>query len=417
MAGPCRDMAQFIAARPPACRCAERETRVARQFAMPRRAWRDLTIRSTQGESMSRGSKLAVAMATVLGLGGCAQQAQVIRPSSAQLQALEPLPVVEVIEQDSLAAQDTFTAANIDVVPGPGVPIVAAAAGGALGMAIVNAAVKAEARRFAEAHVQPLRVALQGFDARSALSDSLQQALAPQPAHFGNYTMTSTRPTSTPRRLLVQTAYSMTPDFSALQVIATVSIQDAVATSDKPIYRNVLVYQSKRQVAPRKTAEDSKRLVAQENQRYSALHVDDDIAKANAEPNRRDSEAARLRTKINQEQVEHRQRLAQAALPVWDADTRAQYLADAWAANQGDALKVAMRASGAEIAHMLQLDLAAQVATDQIEQSRKVFSSDTREIDYVNGGRMVSLATGDGDASLKKPSPMARVPVNAAGRR
>ncbi|KZC37231.1 hypothetical protein RHOFW510R12_26715 [Rhodanobacter sp. FW510-R12] len=366
---------------------------------------------------MSRGCRLAVAMAAVLGVGGCAQQAQVIRPSSAQLQALEPLPVVDVIDQDSLAAQDTFTAANINVVPEPGVPILAAAAGGALGMVIVNAAVKAEAERFAEAHVQPLRTALQGFDARSVLSDSLQQALVLQPTHFGNYTMTSIRPTSAARRLLVQTAYSMTPDFSALQVIVTVSIQDAGATPDQPVYRNVLVYQSERQVAPQKTAEDSQRMVTQENQRYSALHVDDDIAKANAEPNRRDSEAARLRTKINQEQVEHRQRLAQAALPVWDADTRAQHLANAWAANQGDALKTAMRASGAEIAHMLQLDLAGQIATDRIEQSRKVFSEGTREIDYVSGGRMVSMATGDADASLKKPSPMVMVPVNAAGRR
>lgn len=366
---------------------------------------------------MSRGCKLAVAMAAVLGVGGCAQQSQVIRPSSAQLQALGPLPVVDVIDQDSLAAQNTFTAANINVMPGPGVPILAAAASGALGMVIVNAAVKADAERFAEAHVQPLREALQGFDARSALSNSLQQALAAQPTHFGNYTMTSTRPTSVSRRLLMQTAYSMTPDFSALQVIAAVSIQDVGASPDKPVYRNVLVYQSKRQVAPQKTAEDSKRMVAQENQRYSALHVDDDIVKANAEPNRRDSEAARLRTKINQEQVEHRQRLAQANLPVWDADSRAQYLANAWAANQGDALKTAMRASGAEIAHMLELDLASQVAADRIEQPRKVFSDDTREIDYVNGGRMVSVATGDGDASLKKPSPMVMVPVNAAGRR
>lgn len=366
---------------------------------------------------MNRGVNWAVAMAAVMGLAGCAQQAQVIRPSAAQLHELEPVSVVEVIDQDSLAAQDTFTAASANVIAGPGVPIMAAAAGGALGMAIVNAEIKAEAKRFAEEHVQPLRAALQGFDARSALSDSLRQALILQPARFGDFRMVATAPASVPRRLLVKTTYSMTPDFSALQVISLVSIEGTGADSGKPIYRNMLVYQSKRQVAPRKTAEDSKRMTAQENQRYFALHVDDDIAKANADLNRRDPEAARLRTKINQEQVEHRRRLAQAASPIWDADTRAQYLAGAWAADHGEALKAAMQASGAEIAHMLQLDLAAQATIGQVGKPRTVFTSDTREIEYVDGGRMVSVAMGDGDASLKKPSPTVTVPISAAGLR
>lgn len=366
---------------------------------------------------MNRRVNWAVAMATVMGLAGCAQQAQVIRPSEAQLHELEPLSVVDVIDQDNLAAQDTFTAANVNVMPGAGVPIMAAAAGGALGMAIVNAEIKSEAKRFAEEHVQPLRSALQGFDARSALSDSLQQALILQPARFDDFRAASTVPASVPRRLLVKTTYSMTPDFSALQVISLVSIEGAGTDSGKPIYRNTLVYQSKRQVAPRKTAEDSKRMTAQENQRYLDLHVDDDIAKANADLSRRDPEAAHLRTKIKQEQVEHRKRMAQAASPVWGADTRARYLAGVWATDQGAALKAAMQASGAEIAHMLQLDLAAQGAAGQVEKPRTVFSGDAREIEYVDGGRMLSVAKGDGDTSLKKPSPMVTVPISAEGLR
>lgn len=366
---------------------------------------------------MNRGVNWAVAMATVMGLAGCAQQAHVIRPSAAQLHELEPLAVVEVIDQDSLDAQDTFTAANVNVMPGAGVPIVAAAAGGALGMAIVNAAIKAEAKHFAEEHVQPLRAALRGFDARSVLSDSLRHALTLQPARFGDFRVVSTAPAAAPRRLLVRTTYSMTPDFSALQVISLVSIEGTGAGSGKPIYRNMLVYQSRRQVAPRKTAEDSNRMTTQENQRYLALHVDDDIAKANVDPNRRDPEAARLRTKIIREQAEHRKRLAQAASPSWDPDTRAQYLAGVWAADEGEALKAALQGSGAEIAHMLQLDLAAQTAAGQVEKPRTVFTSDAREIEYVDGGRMVSVAKGDGDASLKKPSPMVTVPISSPGLR
>lgn len=366
---------------------------------------------------MNRKIGYAVAVAMAMGLCGCAQQAQMIRPSAAQLQALEPLSVVDVIGQDKLAAQNTFTGTYVNVIPGPGVAILPVAIGGALGMAIANAAAESAAKRFAESHVQPLRVALQGFDARSALSESLKQALAGQPADFSSYTMVTTVAPSAAPHLLVQTEYAMTPDFSALQVIAKVSIPGPGGAQDKPIYQNVLVYQSPRKVAAAKTAEDSKRLVALENQRYAALHVDADIDKANAEMDRRDPEVAHLREKINHEQIEHRNRLAQAAAPNWDADSRASHLAQVWAANNGEALKVALRASGAEIAHMLQLDLADQVAAGQVEKPHTVFSSATREIEYVSGGHMISLAPDDGDASLARPSPVVTVPISAPASR
>lgn len=338
-----------------------------------------------------------------------------VRPSAAQLQALEPLSVVEVIGQDALAAQDTYTAANINVVPGPGVPIVAGALGGALGMAIVDAQIKAEAKRFAERHVQPLRLALRGFDAKSVLSDSLQQALSRQPADFSGYTRTPATPVSTSPHLVVQTTYSMTPDFSALQVIASVSIRGAGGAQGKPIYNNVLVYQSARRVAPAKTAEDRERLVAQENRRYAQLHVDQDIDKANAELERRDPEVAHLREKIDHEQMEHRQRLAQASAVNWDADSRAQFLAEAWAVNHGEALKVAMRDSGIEIANMLMLDLSDQAGVGQVEKPHTVSANGTRKIAYVAGGHMISMALQDDDASLKRLSPMVTVPLNSVG--
>jgi hypothetical protein len=375
-------------------------------------------VEHQQGNHVNPKIGFAVAVAMVVGMSGCAQQSQMVRPSAAQLQALEPLPVVEVIGQDTIAAQDTFTAASINVMAGPGVPILVGAAGGALGSLIVNSAIKAEARRFAERHVQPLREALQGFDGKTALSDSLQQALSLQPTTFSGYTSETGATASTSPRLVVRTTYSMTPDFSALQVIADVSITGAGGAQAKPIYHNVLVYQSARQTVPVKTAEDGKRMLAQENDRYAKLHVDEDIAEANAEIKRRDPEVAHLRDKINREQIEHRERLAQASAINWDADTHAQHLAEAWATNHGEALKLAMRASGAEIAHMLQLDLANnQVAADQLKQPRTVFRSDTRQIEYVTGGRMISLASLDTDASLKTPRLPVNVPVNFSGRR
>lgn len=352
----------------------------------------------------------------VVGVSGCAQQAPMVRPSAAQLQALGPLPVVEVVGQDRLAAQDTFTAANINVVGGAGVPILVGAAGGALGSLIVNAEIKAAAKRFAEQHVQPLRVALQGFDATLALSDSLQQALSLQPAAFSGYTKGASGSAVASPHFVVNTTYAMTPDFSALQVIANVTIESAGGHQGKPIYDNVLVYQSARQSVSAKTAEDGRHMMTLENARYATLHVDADIATANAEIKRRDPEVAHLRDKINQEQIEHRRRVAQAAAATWDADEHAQRLAEAWAADHGAALKLAMRASGGEIAHMLQLDLAnLQVATDQLKHPRAVFSTDARQIEYVAGGRMISVALHDTDASLKKPQQPVNVYMSAPG--
>lgn len=357
----------------------------------------------------------AVAVAMVVGVCGCAPQSQMVRPSAAQLQALGPLPVVEVIDQDSLAAQDTFSAAYVNVVAGAGVPILAAAGGGALGSLIINSEMKAEARRFAERHVQPLRAVLQGFDARSALSDSLQQALSAQPTTFSSFAKGASATAQASPHLVVHTTYAMTPDFSALQVIADVSIEGVGGTQGKPIYHNVLVYQSARKTVVAKTAEDGKRMLAQEQARYAALNVDADIATANAEIKRRDPEVAHLRDKINREQVEHRRRVAAAEAAHWDADTRAQRLAETWASNHGDALKRAMRDSGTEIAHMLQLDLAnSQAVAGQLEQPRTVFSSDTRQIEYVRDGRMISLAPHDADASLKRPGQSVNVYTNSA---
>jgi hypothetical protein len=358
----------------------------------------------------------AAAAAAVVGLCGCAQQAQMVRPSAAQLQALEPLSVVEVIGQDSLAAQDTFSAVNVNVLPNPSVPILAGALGGALGMAIINAEMQAEARRFAEKHLQPLRAALQGFDARATLADSLRQALAQQPSQFGSYAVAGVAPADGGPHIVVDTSYAMTPDFSALQVIAAVSIRASDNAGDKPVYRNVLVYQSPRQDVQEKTAADSKRMLEQENTRYAALHVDEDIGRANAALARRDPELSRLHQKIADEQFQHRQRRSQAAASSWDADTRAQRRAEAWATRRGEALKVAMRASGGEIAHMLQLDLADALAAGRVEQPRTVFKNGVREIDYRLGGGMISLAMSDSDASLKKPSPMVTVPMPVMGR-
>jgi hypothetical protein len=337
--------------------------------------------------------------AAVTGLCACAQQIQVVRPSAAQLQSMEPMPVVEVLSQDSLAAQDTYSFASVNVIPGAGVPIMAAAAGGALGMAIVNAEIRAEARRFAEHHVQPLRVALQGFDANGAVSGSLQQALARQPGMFGNYVVAKSLTNTSGQRVVIVSNYAMTPDFAAVQVIAKVTIGGTGADAGKPIYGNTLVYQSASLSVPAKTTADIERMVSAENHRYAALDMQGQIVKANAATTAQSPQANQLRLQVASEQLEHRRLLKQARASFWDADTRAQYLCEAWAAHQGEALKTALQASGAEIAHMLQLDLTAQVPANTSAEPRTVSSQGGRSIEYVAGGRMMSLATGDADGS------------------
>lgn len=307
--------------------------------------------------------------------------------------------MVEVIGQDNLGAQDSYTYAGVNVIPGPGVPIMAAAAGGALGMAIVNAEIRAEARRFAEHHVQPLRAALQGFDASGAVSGSLQQALAQQPGMFGRYSVTNSVTGVGGQRAVIESNYAMTPDFSALQVIAKVTIRVDEAGAGKPVYQNTLVYQSARLTAPAKTPADIERMVGAENRRYAALDIDSQIVKANAATSAESADANRLRKKVFSEQLEHRRLLKQAEAPIWDADTRAQSLCEAWAADHGELLKSAMRASGAEIAHMLQLDLAAPAPVGGVIQPATVFSEHGRSIEYLTGGRMISRATDDADIS------------------
>lgn len=371
-------------------------------------------VEITQGKNVNRIARHAAVAAAVIGLCGCAQQANIVRPSTTQLQALKPLPVVQVISQDKLAAEDTFTYANVNFIPNPSVPIVVGAAGGALAMAIINAESRAEARRFAERHVQPLRDVLEGFDAKGALSESLRQGLGQQPASFGSYTLADAaraKQSGSGQHAVLETSYAMTPDFSALQVIATVSIFASDSKDNKPLYRNMLVYQSPRFSVPAKTAADSEHMVTQENNRYAALHVDDEIEKANAAFTNHDPEAGRIRQKVVSEQNEHRLRLKQAEEATWDPDTRAQRLSETWSIGHGEALKAAMRASGIEIAHMLQLDLDGQVVADQADQAHTVFQSDSREIKYLKDGHMISLAVSDNDASEKKPSPMVTVPM------
>ncbi|WP_235580132.1 hypothetical protein [Rhodanobacter sp. Soil772] len=368
---------------------------------------------------MNRSVRYAVVAAAVMGLCGCAQQTKIVRPSATQLQALKPLPIIQVINQDKLAAEDTFTYANVSFIPNPSIPIVVGAAGGALGMAIVNAEIRAEARRFAEQHVQPLRTVLEGFDAKGVLSESLRQGLGQQPALFGSYTLADAawaEQSGSGQRAVLETSYAMTPDFSALQVIATVSIFVPGSKDNKPLYRNMLVYQSPRFSVPAKTAADSEHMVAQENSRYAALHIDDEIEKANAAFNKHDPEAGRMRQKVVSEQREHRLRLKQAGEATWDPDTRAHRLCETWSAGHGEALKAAMRASGIEIAHMLQLDLAGQVPADLADQPHTVFQDDSREIKYLEDGHMISLAVSDDDASEKKSSPRVTMPLPHVGR-
>lgn len=376
-------------------------------------------VEITQGKNVNRMARHAAVAAAVIGLCGCAQQATIVRPSTTQLQALKPLPIVQVISQDKLAAEDTFTYANVSFIPNPSIPIVVGAAGGALGMAIVNAEIRAEARRFAEQHVQPLRTVLEGFDAKGVLSESLRQGLGQQPASFGSYTLADATWAKQPgsgQRAVLETGYAMTPDFSALQVIATVSIFVPGSKDNKPLYRNMLVYQSPRFSVPAKTAADSEHMVAQENSRYAALHIDDEIEKANAAFNKHDPEAGRMRQKVVSEQREHRLRLKQAGEATWDPDTRAQRLCETWSAGHGEALKAAMRASGIEIAHMLQLDLAGQVPADLADQPHIVFQDDSREIKYLEDGHMISLAVSDDDASEKRSSPRVTMPLPHVGR-
>lgn len=327
-----------------------------------------------------------------------------------------PLSTVEFVPQKQLTAQDSFTYANVQVMPAANVPIVPLALGGALGALIVNSASKAEAEQFAERHVKPVRDSLGNFDLAGLADSTLHASLAAEPSTFGAVSVAAAKPSNGQRagHMVLETGYALTPDFSALQVTVHMELFPAGQDGAKPVYRNTYVYQSPRFVLAPKTTEDIATMVAMENTLYAALDVDGRIRKANALG--QSTEAAHLRTSIVRDQNNHRLRLLSAKAAAWDPDASATRLAQVWAADDAQPVRAALAASGPELAHMMEIDLTTSPPPSSASSEREAFKDEHRKISYRADGSMISLALSDTDLSLPGSARQVVVPITTSSR-
>lgn len=357
---------------------------------------------------MNRLRNAVLACGSLL-LAGCATQQPYLatHASTSQLAEIHNLHVISVIDQDKLEAQHNNLYVNAIPI---GAIAPAAIIGGALGSALVAAEADHEAKVFAEKHIAPLLTTLAGYDGRAALRQTLHQGLAELPVRLTDWRTVDTKtkdndllPASAPAGsawMVMHTRYSMTPDFSGLQVTTEAGLYLRTQNSgwaNTPVYKNDFTYQSTLLHMPEKTDATRKRMTDEENARYAKLDIDQQIAKTNA-ADPYDPANAKLREKIHDEQWQHEAKLKQIASPLWSPDERATWFVKQWQADDVASLKQFIAEGGTQTARMLALDLAQQqpqLANDTRRDWATVYRDDQRTIQDAPDGSVYSVANGD----------------------
>jgi hypothetical protein len=354
------------------------------------------------------GLRNAALACGLLLLAGCATQTYTARHASGnQLAEIHDLHVVSVIDQDKLEAQHNNLYVNAVPI---GAVAPAAIIGGALGSALVAAEADHEAKVFAEKHIAPLLATLGHYDGRDALRGNLHRQLAALPVPVTDWRAVDAHtrdrdllPASAPPGsawLILHTHYSMTPDFSGLQVTTEAGLYlngQNTGWTNTPVYKNHFTYQSALLHMPEKTADVQKQMEAQENARYAKLGVDQQIAKANA-ADPYDPANAKLREKIRDEQWQHEAKLKQIASPMWNPDERATRFVEQWQSHDAASLKGFIAEGGSQTARMLALDLnqqQPQLAGNGKHDWDTVYRDDQRTIQDAPDGSVYSVANGD----------------------
>ena len=342
-------------------------------------------------------------------LSGCATQQPYLatHARTSQLAEIHDLHVISVIDQDKLDAQHNTLYVNAIPI---GAVAPAAIIGGALGSALVAAEADHEARVFADKHIAPLLTTLANYDGRTALRQTLHLGLAALPVRLTDWRTVDTKtkndnllPTSAPAGsawLIIHTGYSMTPDFSGLQVTTRADLYLRAQNSDwmnTPVYKNNFTYQSTLLHMPEKTDAIRKRMTDEENARYAKLGIDQQIAKANAS-DPYDPVNAKLREKIHDEEWQHEAKLKQIASPFWSPDERATWFVKQWRTDNATSLKQFIAEGGTQTARMLALDLAQQqpqLVNDAKRDWTTVYRDAQRTIQDAPDGSVYSVANGD----------------------
>lgn len=341
-------------------------------------------------------------------LAGCATQTYTARhASSNQLAAMHDLHVISVIDQDKLEAQHNNLYVNAVPI---GAVAPAAIIGGALGSALVAAEADHEAKVFAEKHIAPLLVTLGNYDGRDAIRENLHQQLTALTVPVTEWRtvdaitkdqdlLSASAPAGS-AWLIMRTRYSMTPDFSGLQVTTEANLylhEQNSGWPNTPVYKNHFIYQSALLHMPEKTAAIREQMAADENARYAKLGIDQQIAKANA-ADPYDPANANLREKIHDEQWQHEAKLKQISSPMWNPDERATHFVEQWQSQGAASLKQFITDGGRQTARMLALDLnqqQPQLKNDGKQDWVTVYRDDQRTIQDAPNGSVYSVANGD----------------------
>jgi hypothetical protein len=361
-----------------------------------------------RGNRMKHIGHAAIACNLLL-LSGCATQQPYLatHARTSQLAAIHDLHVISVIDHDKLDAQHNTLYVNAIPI---GAVAPAAIIGGALGSALVAAEADHEARVFADEHVAPLLTTLANYDGRTALRQTLHLGLAALPVRLTDWRAVDTKtkdddllPGNAPAGsawLIMHTRYSMTPDFSGLQVTTQANLYLRAQNPDwanTPVYKNDFTYQSALLHMPEKTDAIRKRMTDEENARYAKLDINRQIAKANAS-DPYDPVNAKLRGKIHDEQWQHEAKLKQIASPFWSPDERATWFVKQWQTDDAASLKRFIVEGGAQTARMLALDLGQQqpqLANDAKRDWTTVYKDAQRTIQDAPDGSVYSVADGD----------------------
>lgn len=342
-------------------------------------------------------------------LAGCATQQPYLatHANSSQLARIHNLHVVSVITQDKLQGQYNTTYMNPVVT---GTPIVPALAGGLIASVLISAEANHEAHEFAERHIAPLLATLAGYDGRAAVRESLHQGLGNLPVHITEWKTVDSKTKDSdllPANvsdgsawMILRTRYSMTPDFSGVQVITSVKLYEGGQSSawrSRPVYKNLLTYQSPLLQMPPKDDAVRAQMTDAENAAYAKLDVDAQIKMAN-DGSPYDPDNAARRHKIHDEQWQHQAKLKQIASPYWAPDERADHFVAQWQKDNAQALEADVTEGGVQTARMLALDLDQQ-QPDLSGKSKRawvtVYHDAQRTIQDAPDGEVYSVANGD----------------------
>lgn len=288
--------------------------------------------------------------------------------------------------------------------PISGMGIGVTALGGALGMAIVSAAAKADGHNFAETHVAALREATKNL----ALEEQLRQAILESSGNVAwlsggdVHVVTDDKDivpaTDTTAWLVLRARYALSTDFSHVVVMADAQLfrQSPGDTSDrwrrKPAFHNVLVFQSEALHVPAKTPADTERMIAEENARWDQSAIDAQIDELNKQ-GLRDPIAIRQRRALVAKMDQHKKNLAEARSTEWNRNQLGYEYARLWGDHDAAALRQALHDGGLEVGKMLTLTFSGQhdnVGLSTTDGTSPASSETPRRMDYLqpNGNAM-----------------------------